>query len=508
MKRLAGIVVLLLSGAGAGASPGGPPPGREVRLSLREAVFLALDRNLDIEVARYQPWIEDRGLRTAAGAFDHVFYAEASHGRSRLEPTSALSGATTLDTEDGLLKTGLRRTLSNGATYDVAASAVRSETNSTFALLNPFWTEQLELSVRVPFLKGAGEAANATPILLARNARRVAVAQFEKMLTDTVYAVHESYWTLVAMIEVKRFREQALETAQRLLEDNRRRFERGMLAKVDVTQAESGVASQVEGILTAEKSVQDAMDRLKRLVDPALLREETTIVPLDAPRRAEPEFDERRAIEEGMQEALTARPEYRQLAVQLDSQRLRLEKADTDRRPRLDAVASGRLTGTDDAFGPAAGDLREAGTYGWSLGLSLEIPLEGRAAEGAWQQAELERRRLVLQRRAMEDQLLVEIREAAREIKTVEKRIEATRKARALAQEQFDGEMNRRDQGLRTTFHVLDAQARLSEARTNEVRALTDRALAVARYDRASGALLRRHGILLEPNLPPRQTPR
>ncbi len=492
----------LLAAAGPDPAPRSP---RTVRLSLREAVRLALENNLDVEISRYQPWIEDRNIHSAMGAFDHVFYAEGTQSRNRSETTSLLSGASTLDAEDRLLRTGIRRVLPSGASLDLNFVSDRQETNSSFSTLNPTWQKTLGLSVTVPLMKGAGEASTLAPLLLARNSRRIAVVQFEKSLADVVYGVTEAYWGLVAASEVKRFREQALETANRLLEDNRKRFERGVLAKVDVTQAEAGVASQVEGILVAEQARQDAMDRLKRLVDPALLREDTVLLPTDAPAAAGSPLDESRAVEEGVREAFARRPDLRQLQVQLDSQRIAIEKADRDARPRLDAVATGRVNGIDDAFSGAFSDLGEAGSYGWTLGLQLEIPLERRSAEGAAQRAELERRRLVLQGRHLEDQVLVEVRAAAREIKTVEQRIEATRTARVLAQEQFEGEMNRRDQGLRTTFHVLDAQARLSEARTNEVRAATDLALSTARYQRATGTLLVRNEILVDPNLAPRQ---
>ena len=480
----------------------------EVRISLRECIHLALNHNLDVEISRYQPWIDDQSVRSAFGAFDHVFYADGSGGRSHLAATSLLSGAPEVDSDTALLRTGMRRTLPIGAIVDLSLSLDRQKTNSSFVILDPLWQESLGLSLTVPVLKGAGDAANLTPILLARNSRRLSVDQFEKLLGDTIFGVQEAYWALVSTLEQKRFRDQALEVARKLLEDNKRRFERGTLAKVDVTQAESGVASQIEGILTAENAVQDAMDRLKRLVDPALLRQEVSITPLDAPPAPEGELDERTAIERGLREAIEKRPDYRQIFVQLDSQDRTIEKARNDALPRLNAIASGSYTGIEDGFSGAADELRSADTYAWTVGISIEIPIENRAASGAVRKGELERRRLLLQRRNLEDLILVEVRETVREIKTAEKRIDATRQAAALAREQFDGEENRRDQGLRTTFHVLDARSKLTEALTNEVRARIDHATAWARHRRATGILLAHHGILVESNLAPRHAVR
>ena len=501
---LAGL--FLASPAGAGQEGRAAPPER--RLSLRECIHLALNNGLGVEISRYQPWIDDEAIQAAFGAFDHIIYADGSGNRSHLAAASLLAGAPEVDDKTALLRTGIRRTLPMGAQVDLSFSVQRDKTNSSFATLNPTWQESVGLSVLVPVLKGAGDAANLTPILLARNSRRISVEQFEKSLADAVYAVQEAYWSLVSTLEEKRFRDQALDVARKLLEDNKRRFARGVLTKVDVTQADAGVASQIEGILTAENAVQDAMDRLKRLIDPALLREETAILPVDAPPDPRESVDERSAIERGLREAMEKRPEYRAIFVQIDSLDRTIEKARNDALPRITAIASGSYTGIEDGFAGAASELGSAGTYVWSVGLSLEIALENRAASGAVRRGELERRRLLLQRRDLEDQVLVEVRESVREIKTTEKRIEATRRAAVLAREQFEGEEGRRDQGLRTTFHVLDARSKLTEALMNEVRARVDHAMAWARHRRATGMLLAYHGILVESNLVPRHPAR
>jgi outer membrane protein TolC len=505
MKRVS---IVLFAGLAltASARDGGPP--EEIRLSLKECVHLALNHNLDIEISRYQPWIDDQGLRAAFGAFDHVLYADASSGRNRLTARDLFAGVPTLSTDDSTFRTGLRRTIPAGMTYDLSFAVDRQESNSSFVIFDPAWQQSMGLSLTIPVLRGAGEEANVTPIVLARNARRVSVTEFERSLAETVFSVQEAYWALVSAIEQKKFRVQALQVAKRLLEDNKARERRGILAPVDVTEAEAGVASQVEGILTAENAVQDAMDRLKRLVDPALLRGETQIVPLDAPGVPAGELDEKQAVERGLRDAMERRAEYRGIFIELESREREIAKDRNEALPKLTATASGSLLGAEDGFSSSAREFRSGDTYSWGVGLALEIPLENRAADGAVRRAELDRRRLILRRRNLEDEILVEVREAAREIKTTEQRIEATTRARALAKERFDGEQSRRDQGLRTTFHVLDARTKLTEAQSNEVKARVDHASAWARYRRATGTLLSHHDILVESNLAPRQPAR
>jgi outer membrane protein TolC len=479
---------------------------RQLPLSAREAVSLSLNHNLDIEVARFQPWIEDQNIFAAMGAWDHTAYATVSESRDVSPGTSSLSGATKLRNDDVGFTLGVRKLLPFGASYDFSFSNDRSGSNNSFLLLNPLWSQSIGGSVAVPLLKGMGAAANTSTLVIARYTRDQSVDTFEKSLSDTVFQVMQAYWDLVFAIENKKVKDQSLEVALRLLEDTKRKLDRGLAARIDVTQAEAGVASQQEGILTAEAAVFSSTDRLKRLVDPSLLHDSVLIVPVDAPRSQGVELDEKVAIDQAMEDALGRRPEVRQLRTQLLSQDAVLVKAENDRLPKLDVVGSGFLSGSEGTFSQSDRDIRKGDFYNWSVLLSFEYALEQSASRGALHRAELEKRRFLLQVRNLENQILVEVRDGVRSIKTDEKRIEATRRARILAQEQLDGEISRNEHGLSTTFRVLDVQKQLVQVRTDELKALIDYNLAWHTLHKVTGVLLERNGIVLKENLQPRVT--
>jgi outer membrane protein TolC len=504
-----GMVVLALIPAVAPAmsqeTPTPPRRQREIKLSLRECIHLALERNRDIEIARYQPRIEDGNVLAALGPFDRVSYVSASGGKSVTKPTNPFDIAN-IETDTFTSSAGLKEMLPVGVSWDLSFQASRTETNSfLFSAINPFWQESLRLSLTVPVLKGRGEDARYAGVLVAMSIRRAALDRFEKTLSDEVAAVQWAYWDLVFARELLEVRRQSEKVAQLLLEENRGKFEKGVLMRVDVTEAEAALAAQREGILTAENGVLAAADRLKRLIDPALLREEVVLVPTDEPPPFERSIDENAALAQAVAQGIEKRAEFRELAGQIAAQEQTLRKARNDLLPKLDLIASGALTGLEDSFGRASHDLWSREFHEWTVGVSFELPFEGRAARGALDRAELERRRLDLQRTSLEDQLLMEARAAVRDIKTAEKRIEATRRARELAQERFDGESSRRDAGLRTTFHVLDAEERLTEAKSNEVRARIDYALAEMSLRQASGTLLEHWGVTAAESLAPRR---
>jgi outer membrane protein TolC len=511
MKLLAWILFAALGGgdgqdvpARPGLDAGEAAKRRFLPLSAREAVGLSLNHNLDIEVARYQPWIEDQNIYSALGLWDHVAYATISDARDVSPGVSELSGAARLRNDDVSFTVGLRKLLPFGASYDLKFSNDRSESNNAFLLVNPIWSQSFGGTVTMPLLKGLGTEANTATLVIARYTRDQSVDAFEKSLSDSVFQVMQAYWDLVFAIENKKVKDQSLEVALRLLEDTRRKQDRGLAARIDVTQAEAGVASQQEGILTAEAAVFGASDRLKRLVDPRLLQDVVTLAPVDAPRVQGAELDEKVAVDQAMGEALQRRPEIRQLRSQILSQDALLVRASNDLLPKLDLVGSAFLNGTEGTFGESNRDVRGADFYNWSVLLSFEIPLERSSAQGAMRRAELEKKRFLLQVRNLENQILVEVRDAVRSIRTDEKRIEATRRARILAQEQLDGEISRNEHGLSTTFRVLDVQKELVQARTNELKALIDYNLGWHTLHKVTGTLLEKNGILLKENLQPR----
>ncbi len=506
MKTIA--VALLLSAPLLGGDESGAPPAsrpaKVLAVSLKEAVSLSLNHNLDVEVARYQPWIEDQNVLAALGTWDHVLYAQASGSETTSVGFSSLSGATRLENDFASTTLGLRKVLPFGASYDLSYSFDRSLSNNSFLLINPRWTQSAGLSLAFPILRGGSTAANTATLVVARIGRDVSVDQFEKSLTDSVFAVIAAYADLSFAIEDKRVKEQSLEVARRLLDDNRRKFDRGVVARIDVTQADAGVAVREEEIITAEAAIQNAADRLKRLMDPSMLREEVSLVPVDRPKALETAIDERGAVEKGMEEALARRPEIAQIRRQLLSQDAVIARAENDLLPRLDLTGRASVNGTDDDYAGSAHDASRGDNRELAAGLFFEIPLERSSARGSLTRAELEKRRLLLQERNLQNQVLVEVREAVRAIKTNEQRIEAGRRSRLLAQEQLDGELTRREQGLSTTFRVLDVQEDLILAQTNELKAKLDYHLALHRLRQVTGVLLEDFGVLLKDNLQPR----
>lgn len=482
------------------------PPAGVIRLTLREATEQALRHNLALEIARYSPLAAEQSIESAWGAFDWVAHGNATRSSSA-QPTSSLLQSSESERMDVTL--GMRQITPLGISYDLFGTLDRSENNLSFSTLNPSYSSSLGMTVTVPTLRGFGLDAAYSTVVIARTNHAISERDFELALIDTVYNVEKTYWDLVFAQEDLKVKERSLEVAQTLLRNNRERFDAGLVARIEVTRAEADLASREEAILVAENVSNNAMDRIRQLTDPARIRtrgEDLPIVPADRPVRAAAPLDEAAAVERGLEDAVALRSDLSKVKLQQEAQERALEQAGDAMLPQLDVVASARYLGLGAHFSdPLFDETFNKDTHSWSLGVVLEIPLGNWRAGAEWIRAELERRRLELQLRQLQDQIILDLRQAARTIKNAEKRIDAGIKSVTAARENYEAEEARRLAGDATSFEVLAALEGHTSAQSAELRARLDYAVATLDLDKASGTIPRKRGIVLQSQLLRRQ---
>ena len=94
---------------------------------------------------------------------------------------------------------------------------------------------------------------------------------------------------------------------------------------------------------------------------------------------------------------------------------------------------------------------------------------------------------------------MVQVGNAAGRIETAQKRIQADRRARELAQATLDAEEKRLRVGQSSTFFVAQQQELLSIAEVREAAAMADYHKALAEYDRQLGLTLEKLNVAIDP---------
>lgn len=491
-----------------------------MRLSLDEAVALAVANNQDLNVSVNAAEASNYILFSNMGIFDPLVEAEVIRSHSEDPATSALVGAdvSTRDTTD--ISAQVTQLAPTGGTFSLGVGANRASTNSTFFFVNPSYTSGLTFSFNQPLLRNFGRDTTTWLIRTARNSRDASYQNFVRSVQGTVNRVEQAYWDLVYALRNLEVQREARVLSADLNRITRIKIDVGSLAPIDIVQTEVGIATAEQQIIIAEGLIGDAQDRLKRLLNLDPAKWNVPIVPTDEVRVEQPAV----SVEDGMRLALSRRPEIIAAAYNVDSDRIRYEYWRNQTKPALDLVGSYGNTGiggttiirdemgnvisrTTGNFSDSFGQVFDRDFKNWSLGLRFSYPILNRRAKGQRGAAlytwEANKAGLT----ALEQNVLVEVRAAARDIDTASRSIVAAQKSRELAERNLDAERKKFENGMTTSFQVLEITSDLSLARVNELQALAIYRKALSAYHYAIADILDWKSIRIE-DLPEAEPPR
>ena len=202
-------------------------------------------------------------------------------------------------------------------------------------------------------------------------------------------------------------------------------------------------------------------------------------------------------------QALEQRPELRQARLALARQDVVVAYQRDQTRPALNLVGNAGVAANDERDSSGVfRQLESANEPYWSAGITLAIPLGNRAAQARHEQSRLTADKMKLQLRQLEEQVLVEVDNAANAVAAGYERLQATRDARDYARQALLAEQRKLERGKSTSFVVLQLQRNLTAARNAAVQALMDYNKQCANLALAEGATLARYHITFAPPPP------
>jgi outer membrane protein len=268
----------------------------KLEISLDDAIGLALQNSLDIQVRRYLPWdaetdlLSTQGggtpqgqftLGSGGGAFDPVLFSTLSVDDS-VQPVAnpftsgvGTSGVSAAQSHSEQYNFGYSQALHTGTSFTVQFANTRLSSSATANFFNPSLQNTLSFSISQQLLRGFGLLPNTQFILEAKNETKENALLFEEQVITTVTAVETQYWQLVFTRESVNVQQAALASDQKLYEDNKRQLEIGTLAPLDVLTAESAVATDQQNLIVAQTNALQQQALLlnfiaKNSMDPAL----------------------------------------------------------------------------------------------------------------------------------------------------------------------------------------------------------------------------------------------
>jgi len=480
---------------------------RELRLE--EAVSLALEKNLDIQVAKLEPQSVDFLIAGFKNQFQPVFASQVGLRDTYQLPTRTINGGTRVNQGTTTYNTSLTQEVPvYGGSYTLSWTNSRVATSDLLATRNPLYTSGLVGTYVQPLLRGFRVDNLRQQLEINVINREISEESARATVTQTLANVRNAYWDLVFAQSAVEVAQRATELADKLVEDNQARVEVGTLAPLDIVQAQAEAATRRQNLAAAEAAAQTAEIALKRFLvsgtDDPLWRQ--TIRPVDLPSLAPPPADVEGAVRRGLGE----RTDIINARRGLDTSDVNIRYFKDLSMPAVDLTASYGAQGlggpvlarTGTGIGSeATGAIAVPGGYwdalsilrdrqypNWNVSVNVSYPLFGSQAEAQHARARLQRNQSMTRIRALEVQIAAEITNAALTVQSNLKRVEAATAARELAQKRLEAEQSKFDVGMTTNFFVVQAQRDLRDAQNTELRALADYRKSLVNFERAQQA--------------------
>lgn len=419
--------------------------------------------------------------------------------------------------------------------------------NAPTDVLNPSSSNSLNISFQHNLLQGFGRALNARNITIAKVNLTVSDLNFKQEVISIVVNVLNDYYGLSADYEDIKAKQSAFDVAQQFYQDNKKQVQIGTLAPLDVTTAESQMASTEEALVVSQTTLEQDQLQLKNLLsrnglaDPILSR--VDIIPLD--HISVPEKDDLPPVRELVRTAIVNRPD-------LEVNKLNLANSEASALNTKNAVlptlvvlanaydsglsgaprtvlvtgASGISNGTSTlpagfvpcpanvgprgsvceipdptlvgGIGNALGQIVQRHFPSESGGAFFGTPLRNRIglADAAIDQLGLRQQALENQRTL--NQVVVDVSNQSIGLQQARIRYKAAVQNRILEEQLLTAEQKKFSLGASTTYNVVQQERDLATAQSTEVAALVAYSQARVSLDQTLGTTLKANNVSID----------
>lgn len=554
----------------------------KIYLSLSDAIALAIENNYDIAIARYNLDIADTDILRAKAGFanrgvnsgvvtntiggsgsaltggggpggttggaggaasgssgivvstigagpapenlDPVVTGTIQLERAKQPQTNALfsGGRSSLTTNTDAYNFLYNQGFATGTALQVGFNNSRVTTDNPFNTYSPTLNSSFKATLTQHLLQGFGISVNRRYYYQALNDRRITDSSFRQQILYTVNQVESIYWGLVSAYETVQSKERALAQSTQLESDTRKQLDIGTVAPLDVVNAQSNVASDKQGLISAQSALKYQELVIKQAIarnlnDPALVAAD--VIPTDRVSLDElPE--EKQPIDDLVQTAFKQNPQLEQAVLALKNAEIAVKGAKNGLLPTLDAYAFYGASAVGGAQSPSClnfftGKNCAPNTYptvgygnvlqnlGSSVGpdkgagFTLSIPIRNRPAQADQARSLLEYRQNELHLEQIYTQIRMSVVNAQFALTNDRAQVLASRAAHDYAQQSLDAEQKKLHLGASTTANVLQQERNLAGAEANLIAAEAAYAKDRAGLYQTLAVTLQKYGINL-----------
>jgi len=488
LAPVAPVAVQAQSGAQA-PQPPAASQGQALPLTMREAVAMALDANLDLKAERLNPDVAAHSVAIAKAAFLPQVQSTLRKNSQTSQPSDFTQGASDIST-GGVSVSGTvsQNVAFYGGQYSATWLGSRGTQSGGFPSFNPSIYSSLDLQYSQPLLRGLKTDSLRVGVANAEQRRVITDLQLEQRVVSMEASVRLAYLGLVGAIEGRKVAESNLDIADTSLQQSKLRVKVGQAPEIEIIQFEAQAATARERLIATEAEIERAEDTLRTLIlDPARPDYWTVrLLPSDQILLEERTVDVDAAIKNALANRLDLKAEQRSL----DITNLTLDLSKNNTMPSVDlnvAYSTEGRAGTifeygsgfppviasrsTRAFKGALGDVFGAAYPAWSLGVTVGYPIGRTAERASYAQGEVTKRQQELGLQQLQLEIVRQVRDAARQVQNSFQRVQAARVALQATQQQLEAEERRSSVGLSTPLELQIRQRDLANSRINELNA-------------------------------------
>ncbi|MES3026033.1 MAG: TolC family protein [Pseudomonadota bacterium] len=511
-RLLLPLLPLALAAAGACAQrlpppePPAIPAAGVVTLSPKMLLQLVVARSAEVNYSRAQIEVAGQLSEAEAALYEAVLYTswrrDAGERQRTVEErvnSLATSKLSVLDERNQSIESGVRMRLPTGGDFSLSYR-LRERRNNIIGSASKSDREfdgSVVVAFKQPLLKGSGRDIVETDLRVANLEHRIAVLQYRQQLLKTGSDALALYWQLYRALEVRRIRQKALDYAHRVEADTLARVDAGKLAASNKIEAKAAVLLREVELIRAGQGVREAEARLETVLAISGLANAKLVLTAAEPG---PELLASGALDANGRylRALQDWPALGIAKLRAEQAGIRLRYAESLSLPTLDLVLSQTNTGLANDNKLAREVTEQARYPGWSVGLNLEIPLEGnRKARAQYAAQDARVRQAGIEIDSIRTALGNEVRTRTEQAAGGREEVNLMGSDVALRVEMLRIEQVRYDSGMGQLSQLLQRENELTDSRQRlvESNARLGQANDALRY--ADGSLLQHYAITL-----------
>lgn len=493
--------------------------GGKLELSLRSYLELVMANNTDIEIQRVQLETYRNNITRQYGLFDPAFVGSFDAVRAKQTSSSALTGASQLNTLNQTADFGYTQTLPTGMQFNVGFNGAKYSTNDSFATVNPSLTAALDVGFTQPLLRNRGASIVRLPIMIARSQARRSEYDFRDQLLQLLQQAESAYWDVVESRESLRVQEEFLKLSDAALKRSQKELELGAMSPLDIYRPQQQYATAEIAVSQQRFALAQREDVLRKLMGadldlrirklPIVLTE--TVMP--------PESEQAVDLDAAVEKALAMRPDLKSVRQSLDVDELGIRSAANSLRPdlalrggytsqglggivyqRSDVFGgTGQVVNTiPGGFGDALSQLFGFGVPVYQFGLTLRLPIRDRRGTADLANTLVQKRLDVLRERTVSERIRLDVLTSVNNLESAKAGVKLAKVAADFAKKQVEAEQKKYDLGTNVMYFVLAAQTDLVNAQSELVRQSVNYRRSMLNLYRYTGELLDQRGIVLK----------